>query len=105
MRITYITTISIISLPGYYKYVKINVILQVKYKREIYIFISTDNINTSYTIIDTIFAMASRQHNMLTQAAGGRALDAHAARGRGAADALWSARRKAPYAGRSGQGI
>ena len=60
MRITYITTISIISLPGYYKYVKINVILQVKYKREIYIFISTDNINTSYTIIDTIFAMASR---------------------------------------------
>ena len=74
MRITYITTISIISLPGYYKYVKINVILQVKYKREIYIFISTDNITKSYTIIDTIFAMASRQHNMLTQAAGGRAL-------------------------------
>ena len=61
-------------MPIYYKYVRINVILQVKYKGEIYIFISTDNINTSYTIIDTIFAMASRQHNMLTQAAGGRAL-------------------------------
>ena len=54
MRITYITTISIISLPGYYKYVKINVILQVKYKEK-FIYLSQQTTLTQVILSSILY--------------------------------------------------